>query len=92
MFLAQVMRCTLTTSLYALGFDAEPLLSQQESEALMSQSMNLLSSIFDAIGNTYQIREQNIAVVNAHTPKCLSEAELEVRAELSQYTDSLLMD
>ncbi|MGR5287560.1 hypothetical protein ACP3V5_19750 [Vibrio maritimus] len=78
--------------LYALGFDAEPLFSQQESEALMSQSMNLLSSIFDAIGNTHQVREQNTAVVNAHTPKYLSEAELEVRAELSQYTDSLLMD
>lgn len=78
--------------LCALGFDAEPLLSQQESETLMSHSMNLLRSVFDAIGDTHQVREQNIAVVDAHTPKYLSEAELEIRAELSRYTDSLLMD
>ncbi|MGI9948896.1 hypothetical protein [Vibrio hyugaensis] len=77
--------------LCALGFDAEPLLSQQESEALMSQSMNLLSSVFDAIGDTHQVREQNITVVDAHTPKYLSEAERVVRAELSQYLDNLII-
>ncbi|MDK9769810.1 hypothetical protein [Vibrio sp. B181a] len=77
--------------LCALGFDAKPRLSQQESEALMSQSMNLLSSVFDAIGDTYQVREQNIAVVDAHTPKYLSEAELEIRKELSQYLDLLIL-
>ena len=77
--------------LCALGFDAKPRLSQQESEALMSQSMNLLSSVFDAIGDTHQAREQNIVVVDAHTPKYLSEAELEIRKELSQYLDLLIL-
>lgn len=77
--------------LYALGFDAEPLLSQQESEALMSHSMNLLRSVFDAIGDTHQVREQNIAEVSAHRPKYLSEAELEIRKELSQYLNSLIV-
>ena len=77
--------------LCALGFDAEPLLSQQESEALMSHSMNLLRSVFDAIGDTHQVREQNIAEVDAHTPKYLSEAELEIRAELSRYLNSLIV-
>lgn len=57
----------------------------------MSQSMNLLSSVFNAIGNTHQVREQNMAVVDAHTPKYLSEAELEIRKELSQYLDLLIL-
>lgn len=77
--------------LCTLGFDAEPLLFQQENEALMSQSMNLLNSVFDAVGDTHQVREQNITVVDAHTPKFLSEAELEVRKELSQYLNSLIL-
>ncbi|MFN1533061.1 hypothetical protein [Vibrio jasicida] len=77
--------------LYALGFDAEPLLSQQESEALMSHSMNLLRSVFNTIGDTHQVREQNIAVVDKHVPKYLSEAELEIRAELSRYLNSLIV-
>ncbi|HGY9571482.1 TPA: hypothetical protein ACOJRH_004889 [Vibrio harveyi] len=76
--------------LCALGFDAEPLLSQQESEALMSQSMNLLRYVFDAIGDTHQVRERNITVVDKHIPKYLSEAELEIRKELSQYLNSLI--
>ncbi len=57
----------------------------------MSQSMNLLSSVFGAIGDTHQVREQNIVVVDAHTPKYLSEAELEIRKELSQYLDLLIL-
>ncbi len=77
--------------LCALGFDAEPLLSQQESEALMSQSMNLLRCVFDAIGDTHQVREQNVVEVDAHTPKYLSESELEIRAELSRYLNSLMV-
>lgn len=76
--------------LCALGFDAEPLLPQQESEALMSHSMNLLRSVFNAIGDTHQVREQNVVEVDAHTPKYLSEAELEIRKELSQYLNSLI--
>ena len=76
--------------LCALGLDAEPLLSQQESEALMSQSMNLLRCVFDAIGDTHQVRERNITVADKHMPKYLSEAELEIRKELSQYLNSLI--
>lgn len=70
--------------LHALGLNKPSILSCEESEELMSNSMNVLSSLFSILGESAQERESRIQIKTKHTPLYLSRSELQVRAQLQK--------
>ncbi|UJF17869.1 hypothetical protein L0B53_12625 [Vibrio sp. SS-MA-C1-2] len=77
--------------LTALGLKNQAILTEIESEQLMSHSMNLLADIFNQLGESPQQRESNLTKVPQHNPKFLSQDELKVRAQLSGVLGEIIL-
>lgn len=59
--------------LFALGVDCSPILTCEDSETLMSKSMNLLSGLFVSLGDTQIEKERNIFKTKQHVYQHIDE-------------------
>lgn len=75
--------------LHALGLGKPSILSCEESEELMSNSMVLLNRLFEKIGGDPKHREVNILSVLKHEPRFLTDTEMMVRAEVQHILDDI---
>ncbi|MGR5151121.1 hypothetical protein [Photobacterium swingsii] len=76
--------------LFALGVDCSPILTCEDSETLMSKSMNLLSALFDSLGDTLSEKERNISKKEQHSTPLLTPTQRVIRNMLAQVLDELV--
>jgi len=75
--------------LSSLGFDVSTIVSNEESERLMSKSMELLHELFITVGESYAERESQLEWVEIHCAQKLTEEDTLMYLKLNKVLDRL---